>query len=108
MTNAQDPRCNFTLTADCSSALMELFKEAYSDKGWCPMKPDMPVLFLSGEDDPCMISREKFVRAADLMVHNGYKRVSSRTYAGMRHEILNEVDRISAWNDILDYISALK
>ena len=108
MTNAQDPRCNFTLTADCSSTLMELFKEAYSDKGWCPKKPDMPVLFLSGEDDPCMISREKFVKAADLMIHNGYKRVSSRTYTGMRHEILNEVGRISVWRDILDHISELK
>ena len=108
MTNAQDPRCNFTLTADCSLTLMELFKEAYSDKGWCPKKPDMPVLFLSGEDDPCMISREKFVKAADLMIHNGYKRVSSRTYTGMRHEILNEVGRISVWRDILDHISELK
>lgn len=102
--NAQDPRCNFTLTADCSATLMELFKEAYSKHGWHPEKPDMPVVFLSGEDDPCMISREKFAQAVDLMRFNGYTNVSRKIYAGMRHEILNEVDKLLVWDDILDYI----
>jgi alpha-beta hydrolase superfamily lysophospholipase len=102
---ADDPRCNFTLTADCAATLMGLFQEAYSKKGWSPSKPQMPVVFLSGEDDPCMISTKAFIRSVDHMRMNGYKKVTSRTYPGMRHEILNEKDKMSVWKDILDYIS---
>lgn len=101
---AEDPRCNFTLTADGAATLMELFKEAYSRKDWSIDNPAMPVIFLSGEDDPCMISQERFEHSVDHMRKLGYKDVSSKTYPGMRHEILNERDRLTVWKDILKYI----
>lgn len=102
---AEDPRCNFTLTADGAATLMELFKEAYSHNGWRTDNPAMPVIFLSGEDDPCMISEERFEHSVDHMRKRGYKDVRSKTYPGMRHEILNERDRLTVWNDILALIS---
>ena len=104
---ADDPRCNFTLTADCASTLLGLFEEAYSKKGWITDNPQMPVLFLSGDDDACMISMKDFLESVDHMRQNGYKNVTSRTYPGMRHEILNEKDKMSVWNDIISYIRNL-
>jgi alpha-beta hydrolase superfamily lysophospholipase len=35
----------------------------------------------------------------------GYRCVDLKIYPGMRHEILNETDRLTVWNDILDKLS---
>jgi alpha-beta hydrolase superfamily lysophospholipase len=104
---AEDPRCNFTLTADCAATLMELFQEAYAKKGWNVARPQMPVIFLSGEDDPCMINSRKFLKSVDKMRQNGYLDVKMHTYPGMRHEILNEIDKQTVWEDIRNHIVAL-
>ena len=105
-TFAADPRCNFTITADCASTLMSLLCETYSPRGWNPKNPDMPVVFLSGEDDPCMINNERFDKSVDCMHVIGYRDIRVFTYAGMRHEILNELNKKSVWIDILTQIEA--
>lgn len=104
---ADDLRCNFKITADCASTLMELFHETYARQGWNSRNPGLHVIFLSGEDDPCMISQKKFFRSVNQMRLNGYTDVRCRTYAGMRHEILNEVDKLTVWQDIIDYIDTV-
>ena len=85
--------------------LMELFKEAYSDKGWSVNNPDLPIVFMSGDDDPCMISRKRFERVVEHIGQRGYNNVRKMTYPKMRHEILNEVDKQRVWDDILAFIN---
>jgi alpha-beta hydrolase superfamily lysophospholipase len=83
---------------------MKLFEEAYSKRGWIVSNPELPVIFMSGEDDPCMISIRKFQKSVRRMIKNGYTSTEDILYHGMRHEILNEVDKVSVWEDILNYI----
>lgn len=104
---AEDPRCNFNITADCAYTLLELFDEAYGRKGWNVTRPDLPIIFLSGEDDPCMLSKGQFYKSMDKMKRNGYYDIRCSTYPGMRHEILNEKDKESVWNDILSFIGSI-
>lgn len=101
---AEDSRCNFDITADCAATLMDLFREAYSEKGWSLDNPQMPIVFFSGDDDPCMLSEKKFLKSVDCMRINGYKDVKSQTYPGMRHEILNEVNKQDVWEDIVSFL----
>lgn len=101
---ANDPRCNFTITVDLAKALMNLFKEAYSTKGWNVKKPELPIIFMSGADDPCMISIKRFEKATKHIVKRGYNNVRKVTYPKMRHEILNEKDKQSVWDDVLAFI----
>lgn len=101
---AEDPRCNFNITADCAYTLLNLFQVAYSDDEWALEQPDLPVIFLSGGDDPCMLSLNKFNKAVERMRKIGYKNVTSKIYDGMRHEILNEIEKELVWKDILDFI----
>ena len=101
---ASDPRCNFTITVDLAKTLMELFKEAYSDKGWSVSNPDLPIVFMSGEDDPCMISTERFDGVVEHIGQRGYNNVRKVTYPKMRHEILNEIDKQRVWDDIISFI----
>lgn len=101
---AEDPRCNFQITADCGYTLMNLMQEVYSKKGWCVANQDLPIFFLSGDDDACMISLPKFNKVVNDMRRLGYTQVQSKLYEGMRHEILNEVEKELVWADILEII----
>ena len=103
----QDPLCNFQFTADGFINLFSLMQDAYSTSGWHPSRPDMPVLFISGEDDPCLLDRRRFDEAVRTMRRAGYTDVQSRLYTSMRHEILNETGKETVWHDILTFCSQI-
>lgn len=101
-----DPLCSFQFTADGFENLFSLMLDAYSERGWKVSNPSLPVLFVSGADDPCMISAGKFKDAADRISAAGYRNVRSKLYPGMRHEILNETGKEKVWKDLLDFCTA--
>ena len=103
----QDPLCNFQFTADGFINLFSLMQDAYSTSEWHPRRPDMPVLFISGEDDPCLLDRRRFDEAVRTMHRAGYTDVQSRLYPSMRHEILNETGKETVWHDILTFCSQI-
>ena len=100
-----DPECNYTCTTDCSLTLLMLMKETYSKKGWHVANPSLPILFISGENDSCMISMKKFHQSAGFLNSVGYTDVSSIIFPDMRHEVLNEIGKESAWQAISEFIS---
>ncbi len=104
MSFADNPSCNFQLTSNGAKTVLELMKQTYSSDGWGMSNPELPILFLSGEEDPCMISLHNLSKTVDHMRTMGYKNVSATVYPEMRHEVLNEKDRIKVWNDILSFI----
>ena len=104
----ENPRCNFRFTLNGTYNLLCMMGQTYSSSPWKVSVPQLPVLFLAGADDPCIISETKFNQAVNRMRQAGYRNVHSRLYPGMRHEILNETDKITVWNDILDFIKGRK
>lgn len=82
--------CGFPFTVDGYRALLELMKETYSGKGWRCKNPDLPILFISGGDDPCMGNVRKFKQALDCMRMAGYRNVRGKIYPNLRHELFNE------------------
>ncbi|MFR3811531.1 MAG: hypothetical protein ACLTXT_03335 [Ruminococcus callidus] len=80
-------------------ALLYLLRTAYSETEWRVTKPELPIRFLSGADDPCRGNDEKFAQAAQLLRQVGYQNVSSRLFPGMRHEILNETEKSLVYQD---------
>lgn len=97
-----DPLCNFTYTLSGYQALIGLMQRAYSLE--TTNKPDLPIRFISGKDDPCMLSEEKFFDAIKSLENAGYRNITHKLYVGMRHEVLNETDKIQVWNDIADHL----
>ena len=87
--------CGFTFTDDAFLALFGLMKKAYDIRHWNCTRPDLPVLFISGQYDPCMVNMRKFALAVKAMRRAGYNDVRGRVYKDMRHEILNETCGIS-------------
>ena len=98
--------CNFRFTLNGVYNLLSMMEETYKTGPWKISNPQMPVMFLAGSDDPCIISEQKFHKAAYAMHKVGYRNVTSVLYPEMRHEILNEIDKKTVWKDILDFIKA--
>lgn len=100
-----DPLCQYCFTANGFSGLLGLMKDCYAAKGWKVSKPDLPVHFISGGEDPCRVSDKALQDAVEKMRKAGYRHVDLKIYPGMRHEILNETDRLTVWNDILNRLA---
>lgn len=99
-----DPLCNYTFTINGYIQLTRLLKETYSKKGWKLNNPNLPILFVSGREDPCNISPRDFGKSVHFMKDVGYENVQARLYGGMRHEILNETRRKRVYRDIYHFI----
>ena len=95
-----DPLCGFLFTLNGYRVVMQLIQETYSPKGWAVKTPGMPVHFLAGSEDPCIITREAFDKAVDFFRDYGYRKVTSQVYPGLRHEVLNEVGKEGVWEDV--------
>ena len=93
--------CTYQFTANGFYALMGLMQDCYSLKGWKVARPDLPVHFISGAEDPCRGSDKAIEDAVEKMRKVGYRQVDLKLYPGMRHEILNETDRQQVWDDVL-------
>ena len=100
----ESPLCGFTFTDDGYRALFDLMKRAYDVKHWKCTCPDLPVLFISGAEDPCMGNVRQFAAAVRAMRSAGYRDVKGKLYPGMRHEILNEKKKEQVYRDIAAYI----
>jgi len=86
-----DPLCGFRFTLNGNRALLRLMQRAYK---LSPRRnrPDLPVRFYSGADDPCAPDRRGFDRALASMRKAGFRDVQGRMFDGLRHEILNETE----------------
>lgn len=100
-----DPLCNYIFTLNGFESLFNLMKEAYSKEGWNVKNPELPIMFISGEDDRTMVTYDKWIDAQNLLKEIGYKNVTNKLYEKYRHEILNEVDNDKIYLDIIEFIS---
>ncbi len=99
-----DPKSGFTFTLNGYEALMTLSIATYSSRGWHVQQPNVPIIYIAGEQDPCIINVKDFQKAVNFMRSRGYHRVESKLYPGMRHEILNEKGKQQVWQDVYHWI----
>lgn len=100
-----DARDGFVFTLNGFETLFGLMKASYSKSGWKVAHPELPIFFIAGANDPCIISPKDFQKAVDFMRARGYHNTKSKLYPGMRHEILNERNKMQVWRDITEFIS---
>ncbi len=101
---SNDPKCAFSFTINGYRCLLELMNRTYIDNIETAQNTFLPIMFMSGSDDACMVNRHKLIEAAAKQQEAGYYYVGHRIYKGMRHEILNEPARMIVYNDILKHI----
>lgn len=102
----RDSDCHFRFTLNGFINLFRLMEYVYSPKGWHLSNLDMPIHFISGADDACLVSEDKFLKAVEFIRKRGYSHVSSKLYPDMRHEILNEIGKEEVYQDVLEFLDA--
>lgn len=99
-----NPLSNYRFTCNGYKTLFTLIKESCTKKYAKNIRHDLPLLILSGKDDPVgnfgkdIYKIEKFYRSV------GIKRISMKIYNGMRHEIINERNNVLPITDIINFI----
>lgn len=102
-----DSKCNFTFTVNGYKVLFYLMGQTYNKKGFQIKNPALPVLFLAGREDPCIINETHFKKAIDNLKQAGYQKVTGKLYERMRHEILNEKERRQVYKEVLSFVENL-
>ena len=84
--------------------LFRLLHTTYKKKGYNAKNKGLPILFISGADDPVIGTKKAWDKSVNFMKELGYERVESRLYEGMRHEIYSETGKEKVLDDLLQFI----
>ena len=69
--------------------------------------PELPILFLSGEDDPCYINKRKWKQAVERLSYLGYEDIHAILFERMRHEIHNEEEREKVFEELDRFVQRI-
>ncbi|MCR5203098.1 MAG: lysophospholipase [Lachnospiraceae bacterium] len=102
--HADDPKCNFNFTVNGYYALISTVYYDEQMKNIEKIPKDLPLLIVSGEDDP-VGDLSKGVRIVyELYNRAGIEDINYYLYENDRHEILNETDRDVVYDDIYRWV----
>jgi len=100
-----DEACGFMFTLNGEYTVAESVRRLNNKKELAAMPKDLPVLFVSGSDDPVGNFGKGVNRAYKQFIDAGMKKTSMKLYPGSRHEPLNEICRQEVYSDMFDYVT---
>lgn len=102
-----DNKCGFMFTLNgyytVVSATANLSKKSELSK----MPKDLPVLFVSGSEDPIGNYGAAVTKSYEEFKKAGMNNVKIKLYPGARHEILNEINNQEVYEDLLDFVKGI-
>ncbi len=98
-----DPLCGFTFTVSAYRDMFDLIHGLVKCEGLENMPKDLPIIFVSGDQDP-VGGFGKGVRKAKENLEKVGLKPDMKLYPGMRHEILNEFGKDEVFRDLGDWI----
>jgi alpha-beta hydrolase superfamily lysophospholipase len=102
----QDPLCGFTCSSGFYRDLFFGIQFASNEANLQNIPPDFPMLFLSGANDPVGGMGKEVKQIVQLTKKAGAKNVELVLYPLLRHEILNEANRVLVYRDLLRFLEA--
>ena len=100
-----DPLCGFIPSASLFRDMMSGIDFITDEKNISKVNLQKPVLLISGSMDPVGENGKAVERAYKAFCKAGVQDVYMKLYPGGRHEMLNEVNRVEVYNDILNWIN---
>lgn len=95
-----DPYCTFVFSVNAYYYMFEGMKVLERKDSVNKIPKDLPVFFVSGEDDPVGNFGKSVRKVCQKYRDAGIKDVDIKLYRDDRHEILNEVDRMMVYEDL--------
>ena len=99
----KDKLCGFPFTVNGYKMLFKLMSNINKKKEYKLNNKYLSIFLIGGSDDPVIINEDKFNHLKVFLENLGYK-VSSKLYKGLRHELLNEVDKDKIYSDIIKFL----
>ena len=100
----EDPKCGHPSSNGFYRELLKGNHRLYRKKFLAKINKDLPILVTAGMDDPVGAFGKGPRALVDLYQKLGIKNAHLKLYEHMRHEILNEDDKLTVYNDILNFI----
>jgi len=100
----EDPKCGHTSSNGFYRELLKGNHRLYKKKFLAKISKDLPILITAGAEDPVGANGKGPKSLFKLYKKLGIKNVELKLYEHMRHEILNENDKLRVYNDILKFI----
>ncbi|MBQ6321868.1 MAG: alpha/beta fold hydrolase [Lachnospiraceae bacterium] len=100
----RDPKCSFILSLGGFKGLFQACRYATNPENVRKIPRHIPVLFVSGDQDPVGDMGEGVRAAYQQFVDAGIRNVQLKLFEGDRHEILNELDREDVYKFLYDWM----
>lgn len=102
----QDPLCGFDVTVGLARDMLGGIAMNQKTENLSKMDKTLPVLFVSGIQDPVGAMGEGVLKCIDAFKRAGLKNVEIRLYPEGRHEMLNETNNAEVYSDIFAWLEA--
>ncbi len=99
-----DPKCTYMFSLNGYKALLEATGYDNNMDNINKMRKDMPIIFMSGSQDPVGAQGEGVKAAKAKFEEAGIQDISIKLYEDYRHEILNEIGKEVVYQDIYDWM----
>lgn len=99
-----DEKCGFMFTVGGYATLLDLTAEVVTPECAEAVPNDLPILLVAGDGDPVGDMGKGVKAAAQLLRDSGCQTVDCKIYAGMRHEIHNEIGKEQVYDDVATWI----
>ncbi len=100
----EDPDSGFLFTVNGFRTLFELIDRLLSKKNLEKVPVGLPLLFVSGAEDPVGDYGKGVMAAKNALAAAGVIDIEMKLYPGLRHEILNEKERDEVKEDIYNWL----
>ncbi len=100
-----NPANRFLFTVNGIKALLDTVQHAISFSVASRIRKDLPILLISGDEDPVGDYGKGVEKAFEMYRRAGIVDVKMHLFQGDRHEILNELDKHTVYSYICDWLS---
>lgn len=104
----QEERMNFEFSLYAFKALFETIEEVIDPKRAARMPKSLPLLILSGDEDPVGENGRGVRRFTKMLKKIGMEKVSCKLYPGDRHELIHELDKDQVLHDIQKWCETIQ
>lgn len=98
-----EEECTFIFTLNGFNQMFKSIKAAQDTVQIKNIPNELPIFMVSGDEDP-VGGYGKGVYKAFNLYKNAGKNIELKLYHGDRHEIINELDRVVVYNDLMNFI----
>lgn len=101
----RDPLCGFLCSAGFYKDFTDMLSTLYEERKLKNIPRNLPIILLSGKEDPVGLYGEGIKNLSQRIARYSGSKPEIRIYEGSRHEILNDHDKETVMEDIVDFFN---